>query len=317
MTDLLFLCKKKLLMFDLLKDLCKVHSPSGEESAMKAFILKYVNDNRHRWKVKPEIIEGPELQDCVMLRFGKPGVAAIAHMDTTGFMVRYENQLIPIGSPDVVNTDRLRGADRFGSIECGVAIDEEYHVFYEFSRPIISGTTLTYIENFVEDDSFIYSPYLDNRAGIFNLLKVAETLENGLLIFSCWEEHGGGSVPYLTRYFYEKYGINKVLISDITWVTDGVHFDEGVAISLRDRHIPRRSFVDKIIELATESEINFQVEVEGSGSSDGREIQMSPYPIDWCFVGAPEEQPHASQEKVSKRDLISMISLYKVLFEKL
>lgn len=304
-------------MFDLIKDLCAVHSPSGEEEAMKKFILKYVRENQGNWKSKPEVIEGPEFQDCLMLKFGNPKVAALAHMDTTGFMVRYENQLIPIGSPDVTNTDRLKGNDRFGKIDCTVMIDQEYHVFYEFPRPIISGTTLTYVQNFAEDDSYLYSPYLDNRVGIFNLLKVAETLENGLLVFSCWEEHGGGSVPYLARYFYEKYGISKALISDITWITDGVHFEEGVAISLRDRHIPRRSFVDKIIELATESQINFQVEIEGSGSSDGREIQMSPYPIDWCFIGAPEEKPHSSREKISKRDIISMISLYKVLFEKL
>ncbi len=304
-------------MFDRLRELCNVPSPSGEEVYMKKFLLNYISTNSSKWKVKPEVIQGDEFQDCLMLKFGTPKIAAVAHMDTTGFTVRYQDQLIPIGSPDVQPSDILVGKDARGLIECPVKIDDDHHVFYDMKRSIISGTSLTYRPDFNEDDEFITSPYLDNRAGIFNLLKVAETLENGLLIFSCWEEHGGGSMPYLIKYFYEKWKIRKVLISDITWVTDGVHFDEGVVISMRDRNIPRRSFIDDIILIAESSGINYQTEVEAGGSSDGREVQVSPYPIDWCFIGAPEENAHSSKEKICKSDLISMISLYKELFDKL
>lgn len=304
-------------MYSLLRQLCQVHSPSGEEEEMKKFILNYVEENQHRWKTKPEVIHGSDFQDCLMLSFGNPSVAAVAHMDTTGFTVRYQNQLVPVGSPDVEKEDRLCGRDSLGLIECGVKIDEDYHVFYDFPRQVQTGTSLTYVKNFDEDDTFIYAPYLDNRAGIFNLLKLAETLENGLLVFSCWEEHGGGSMPFLVKYFYERFKINKVLISDITWITDGVSFGEGVAVSMRDRNIPRKSFINTIIELAEESGIRYQLEVEGTGSSDGREVHISPYPIDWCFVGAPEEGAHSSREKLCKEDLVCMLSLYKVLFERL
>lgn len=304
-------------MYTILRELCEIHSPSGEEAAMKDYLLKYVDIHKKSWKQQPEVIYGEDFQDCLLLRFGHPKVAAIAHMDTTGFSVRYQDQLVPVGSPDVEITDRLTGEDYLGLIDCGVKIDNDFHVFYDFPRQIATGTTLTYRKVFEEDNSFIYSPYLDNRVGIFNLLKLAETIENGLLIFSCWEEHGGGSVPYLARYFYERFKINKVLISDVTWITDGVQFGNGTVVSLRDRNIPRRSFVNRIMQLAEENAINFQVEVEGSGSSDGREIQLSPYPIDWCFVGAPEEGAHSSREKICKKDIISMMSLYKVLFEML
>jgi putative aminopeptidase FrvX len=57
--------------------------------------------------------------------------------------------------------------------------------------------------------------------------------------------------------------------------------------------------------------------VEGMGSSDGRELQLSPYPFDWCFVGAPEQNPHTPDEKVHKDDIKSMIALYEVLMKDL
>ncbi|MCK5367736.1 MAG: aminopeptidase, partial [Cyclobacteriaceae bacterium] len=84
-------------MSKFLRSLCEVHSPSGEEVNMKHFILNFVNENSAKWKVKPQIFHGEEFQDCIILVFGKPEVAAFAHMDTTGFTVRYQDQLIPIG----------------------------------------------------------------------------------------------------------------------------------------------------------------------------------------------------------------------------
>ena len=100
-------------------------------------------------------------------------------------------------------------------------------------------------------------------------------------------------------------------------MTEGVKHHEGVAISIRDKFIPRRKFLDKIISIAKKSQVQFQLEVENYGGSDGREIQNSPYAIDWCFIGAPEDHVHSPNEKVSLADLNSMIELYKILMEKL
>ena len=146
---------------------------------------------------------------------------------------------------------------------------------------------------------------------------MAETLENGIICFSCYEETGGGSVGYLGKYIYETYGVRQALISDITWITDGVKHGKGVAISMRDRGIPRRSYLNKIIALAKESNIPFQLEVEDAGGSDGNQLQASPYPFDWCFIGAAEDNVHTPDEKVHKNDIQAMTDLYKYLMEKL
>ncbi|MFC2125596.1 M20/M25/M40 family metallo-hydrolase [Bacteroidota bacterium] len=284
---------------------------------MKSFILKYIKENQEKWVCSPEIFIGSQFQDCILLVFGIPEIAVFAHMDTTGFTVRYENQLVPIGSPEVKEGSIVVGRDAYGSIECNIKLDNENHVLYDFGRSIKRGTELVFKPNFRNRKNDIQSPYLDNRVGIFGALKVAETLENGILIFSCWEEHGGGSVPFLIKHIYENYHITKALISDVTWVTDGIVPGKGAVISLRDRNIPRKSFTDKIVDIARVSRIEFQLEVEGSGSSDGREIQLSPYPVDWCFIGPPEENVHSPDEKIHKKDILSTIELYKVLMKKL
>ncbi len=302
--------------FQLLKTLCAIHAPSGNEVAMKEFVLDYVDRVSGSWKVKPEIIQGEAFQDCIILKFGEPRTAIFAHMDSIGFTVRYQDQLVPIGGPKAKTGYRLVGEDRLGPIDCEL-IENDGDLHYKFARGIERGTELVFKQDFRETDEYVQGCYMDNRLGCFNALKVAESLENGVIVFSCWEEHGGGSVPYIAKYIYENWGVRQALISDITWITEGVIHGSGVAISMRDRNIPRRAFVQKIIGIAESSGIDYQLEVEGAGSSDGRELQVSPYPFDWCFVGAPEDNVHSPDEIVHKHDIQSMIDLYKVIMTEL
>ncbi len=295
----------------LLQQLCSIPGTSGHESKMTEFLLQYIRKEKKNWKTKPEIYYGDGFQDCIVLKFGKPRTAIFAHLDTIGFTVRYFNQLLPVGSPDAESGTRLVGEDRHGPIECTVEFDKDNHALYKFGRAIERGTPLSYKPDFRESKNFIESPYLDDRLGVYIALKVAETLKDGVIAFTCWEEHGGGSVPYIAEFIYKKWGVKQALISDITWITDGVEHGKGVAISLRDRNIPRRSFIDKIIDIAVKHDVPYQLEVEGAGSSDGGELQRSPFPFDWCFVGAPELHPHSPHEKVHKKDIESMIELYQ------
>ena len=300
----------------LLKKLCSIHAPSGEENRISEFIIDYVNTNMHNWKVKPKIYSGDGFQDSIILSFGKPKTAIYAHMDSIGFTVKYNNEIIKIGGPVVKNGIELIGSDSKGKVE-GKIIKKNEKIFIDFKREIDRGTSLTFKMNFKEGKDYIQSSYLDNRLGVWNALKVAENLENGIIVFSCWEEHGGGSVGFLTNFIHTKYNISQALISDITWVTEGVKAGKGVAISLRDSGIPRKKFFNKIIDLAKKNNISYQLEVESSGGSDGNEIQKSPFPIDWCFIGAAEQNVHSPKEKVHKDDIKSMVEIYEMLMKEL
>jgi len=304
--------------FSLLKDLQAIHAPAGDEAPLRDFLIYYVEKNKAKWKVQPDLIYGDDFQDCLILKFGKPRTAIFAHMDSIGFTVRYGKGLVKLGGPRLISGIQLVGEDSKGAIETELIVNEDNKkISYKLNRDIDRGTNLTFKPNWREDEESIQNCYMDNRLGVWNALKVAETLEDGVIVFSCWEETGGGSVGYLGKYIYEKWGVRQALISDITWVTEGVPHGEGVVISLRDSGIPRKSYVRKIIDIATKNKSKFQLEVEDSGGSDGNGLQKSSYPFDWCFVGAPEDNVHTPDEKVHKGDVAEMVKLYEVLMKEL
>ena len=302
----------------LLHTLCRLAAPAGNEAPLTEFLLNYIRENQAGWRTQPRILSGEEFQDCIILVFGQPRTAVFAHLDSIGFTVRYGRQLVRIGGPRAEAGYRLVGRDTQGDIDCTLTVDEESgQLGYDYSREIERGTELTFHCDFRETEATVQSCYLDNRLGVWNALRLAETLENGIIAFSCWEEHGGGSVAYLAKHIYEHFGVRQALISDITWVTEGVHAGLGVAISLRDSLIPRRAYVDRIRRIAEAAGIPHQLEVEGSGGSDAKELQHGAQPWDWCFIGAPEDHVHSPDELVDKRDITSMLALYQVLMREL
>ncbi|MDG1429447.1 MAG: aminopeptidase [Crocinitomicaceae bacterium] len=306
---------------ELLEKLVEIRGVSGDESRVKEFILQYVGGSSDNWAVKPKIVHGEGFQDCLILVFGEPTTAIYAHMDSIGYSIGYDKELIKIGGPRAIDGMPLVGSDSGGEIETELMIidseDGPKTLKYVSDREFDRGTVLTFKPNFRETNDTVQSPYLDNRLGIWNALRVAETLENGAIVFSTYEEHGGNSVGFCARYLYDNYRVRQSLISDITWVTPGVKHSGGVAISMRDAGIPRRSYLNRIIALAKESGIEFQLEVESAGGSDGGVLQKSDLPIDWCFIGAPEDHVHSPDELVYKHDINTMVALYEYLMKSL
>lgn len=296
--------------------MCAIHSPSGNEVAMKDFLLDYIKKESKNWKHKPKVIHGKGFQDNIMLVFGKPRTAIFAHTDSIGFTVRYGKQLVKIGGPRLEKGYELVGSDSKGKCEATLNIVNDA-LEYKAKRNFDTGTELVFKPNWREDKEFVQCCYMDNRLGCYNALKVAETLKDGIIVFSTWEEHGGGSVSYLQKYIAENYKVSQALISDISWISDGVFPAKGPVISLRDSLIPRRSYINKIIAIAQEHKLPHQLEVEGSGGSDAKELQMAEYVWDWCFVGAAEQFVHTPDEKVHKKDIEGMIDLYKALMKDL
>jgi putative aminopeptidase FrvX len=303
----------------LLRELCAIHAPSGDESAMTDFVLGYIRQHQSRWATQPKVLAGGLLQDNIVLVFGeKPRTAIFAHMDSIGFTVRYGNQLVKIGGPVLTDGIALVGSDSQGAVECTLTVDDHTNdLGYSYHRELDRGTNLTFRPDFRETVNTVQCCYMDNRLGVWNALQVAETLEEGIIAFSTREEHGSGAVAYLGKYIFEEFGVHRALISDITWVTEGVHPGKGVAVSMRDRGLPRRSYLNQIIALAKKSGIPFQLEVEGSGGSDGIELQTGPYPWEWVFIGAPEDHVHSPDEIVHKNDINAMVEMYRFLMKRL
>lgn len=308
--------------YSLLKTLCAICAPSGNEVALTQFLLAHIKQHRKNWKHQPKVLAGKNWQDAIVLVFGKPRTAVFAHLDSIGFTVRYGSQLVKIGGPQCYSGIRLLGEDSKGKVEAELVVKANkktgaHEISYKAERELDRGTELVFSPNWREDDAYIQCCYMDNRLGVLNALKLAETLKDGVIVFSTYEEHGGGSVSYIQNYLHKKYAIQQALISDISWISDGVHPGKGPVISMRDSLIPRRSYVNRIIAIANKSKIAYQLEVEGSGGSDAKELQMAEHPWDWCFVGAAEQHVHTPDEKVHKQDAEGMVALYKALMAEL
>ncbi|TNE52764.1 MAG: aminopeptidase [Bacteroidetes bacterium] len=305
----------------LLEQLTAIRGAASDEKAVKEFILQYIEEHQGQWKTKPVVHQGDEFQDNLILVFGKPKVAVFAHMDSIGFSVAYEKNLYKIGGPRTRDGYELVGSDSQGEIETELMIIEndrgDQSLTYVLDREIDRGTILTFKPNFRETDLYVQSPYMDNRLGVWNALKLAEDLEHGAIVFSTYEEHGGNSVAYCASFLQRTYALRQALICDITWVTEGVTHGGGVAISMRDSGLPRRSYLNRIIELSRRSGVKFQLEVESAGGSDGTMLQKSDVLFDWVFIGAPEDHVHSPDEKVYKQDIQAMLELYRYLMKEM
>jgi putative aminopeptidase FrvX len=312
---------------ELLKKLCAIPSTAGDEGKMKDFLLDYFSQNSKKFKVTPKIYSGAGFQDMVIAIFGEPRTAVLAHTDTVGYTVAYKRELYKIGNPKAKEGTKLVGEDSKGKIECTLIIKkkkkdkeskEKEEVYkYEASRKIEPGTNLTYAPDWTETKQYVKSAYLDNRLGVWNALQLADTLEDGALVFTTYEEHGGGGAQFAGKFLQDNFGVQQALISDVTLLSDSIKHNKGVAISMRDRGIPRRNYVNRIIEIAKANDVKFQLEVENAGGSDGNALQDSSYAWDWCFIGPPEDNYHQPGEKVHKDDMAEMQKLYRVLLKHL
>ncbi|MEN8787099.1 MAG: aminopeptidase, partial [Flavobacteriales bacterium] len=140
---------------ELLKELCGIHAPSGNEIALTNYLLDYIEKNKSSWKVQPEIFYGDGFQDCIMLKFGEPRTAIFAHIDSIGFTVKYNREIVKIGGPRTIEGTILVGSDSKGEIECELIVIEDEdgreHYEYVFYREIDRGTDLVFKRNFIEN----------------------------------------------------------------------------------------------------------------------------------------------------------------------
>ncbi len=302
--------------FKLLEELVRIPGTSGDEGKIKAFLMAHVADHKNKWKQSPKVIsEG--IQDNLILVFGKPTMAFYAHLDTVGFTARYQNQLLGVGGVAAETGFRIAGEDSYGAITCNLQTDEEGRVFHDFQRSIEPGTPLCFAEDYNQSSVAIRTPYLDNRLSIWNMLTLCPTLTNCAIVFTTFEEHGGGSVGYLSALLHAQYQLEKAIIADVTWHTDGVKMGGGPVLSLRDQYIPRRRYLDEVIGVINRSDIPVQMEVEGEGASDGKDIQLSAIPMDWCFVGLAIDNMHTPFETAKISDIEQLLKLYSALSDEM
>ena len=88
-----------------------------KRSSFNRFCVELYSSKQESWKVQPEIFHGDGFQDCIVLVFGKPKTAIFAHLDSIGFTVKYDNEIVKIGGPVTKDGIELIGEDSQGKID--------------------------------------------------------------------------------------------------------------------------------------------------------------------------------------------------------
>jgi putative aminopeptidase FrvX len=291
-----------------LQQLQEIEGVSGDEGRVADFVaatLAGVTDARVR-----------RIGDNLIVSRGTPRVALFAHLDTVGFTLGYDNKLIRVGSPHTEGGEAIRSTIDGQTWRGTVAKDEDgTRLVGAAGAP--PGSRWVYDAPLQREGDVITGAYLDNRAGVWNAMRVVERCADVAVAFTVGEEHSGRGAALCGRILSDELGIRQALISDITWHTEHVHRGRGAAVSLRDRLVPRQRFLDRVLQLAEASGVPYQREIESDGSSDGGVLERTGMPIDWCFVGAPQEHPHTPREVVQWSDLEKMVELYVYLVARL
>ena len=287
---------------ELLWELLRQDSPAGDEGPLADWLEDWLAREAPDAAVE-------RLGDSLLVTRGeRPSVAVFAHLDTTGWTLGYDKQLVRIGGPAGKPGDAIRPARR---PDTGAALarrkDGSWKVQGKTDAPL--GSRWVYSAAAERSGDKITSPYLDNRAGVWAALNALLRCPEIAVALTVQEETGGQGAQIAARRLFETHGIRQALIADLTWDTKHIKRGRGVALSLRDSSLPRRRYLDRVLTLAESSGLPFQREVESSGGSDGAGIDQSGVPMDWVFVGAPEKAPHTARERAHVGDLQDMVNM--------
>jgi putative aminopeptidase FrvX len=249
---------------------------------------------------------------------GKPTLAVLAHIDSIGFTLGYDNRLIPVGGPNVTDGVAIRATvgDRVfrGRVRVEDEDDHEYRLVEGEGPP---ATRWVYDTVPALGTKALQGAYLDNRFGVYTGLHLLRLHDDVLVAFTASEEASGRGALDAGRWVYENTTIRRALIADITWATKYVKPGKGPAVSFRDAFLPRKAWFDQVRQAAERSGIKHQIEIESAGSSDGGMLERSGYGIDWLFVGAPENGYHTATESLQREDAENMLRLYDALIASL
>lgn len=304
--------KKPALDQKLLLTLLKADtSVSGCEKKFSNFLKVLLGLSPYRGSAKRFLVT-PMPDGTIIVVKGKPRSAIFAHLDTVGYTVGYNHELINIGWPNTEKGDQL--------------IDEKpaYHratvdkkLTYTSDKKIPPGTRLSFDNPPVIDDEYVKSAYLDDRIGMYIALETLRAVPNVAIAFTTREEMDQSGAVSAARYLADKEDIIDFLIADITWATEHIKLGNGVVISARDETLPKRRLLDTAINTASLEKIKWQLEIESSGMSDGHGVLQSGTFSGFCFIGVPIKGYHSPREKAALADIVEALKLYKALVRRL
>lgn len=336
-----------------LKELVSIPSPSGFEGLM----IKHINKKVNSFGLKTAVDPLGNVMVKVGKQTGKPKVMVFAHMDEVGFIVRKieKNGFLRVEKIGGIPEKVLPGLkvmiktskDTFEEGVIGVKshhftpadekkliipIEEIYiDTGYKSKEEILEsginvGSPITYSREYIEKDTIIFSPSIDNRAGCLILLSLLERIKNKsfnpevFIVWSVQEEFNLRGILPAVRTINPDFAIAL----DCAIACDTPDLDKtdiglgcGPVINAYSFHgrgtlggvIPNDRLKDAIIISAKKSNIPFQLNVFYGGLTDASFLQLENKGIPSIEIGFPIRYSHSPLEACDLKDIELTIKL--------
>jgi endoglucanase len=322
---------------DLLKKLVTVYGPSSREEKIRDLISKEI-------KEYVDELNTDALGNLIAHKKG-PGkrIMISAHMDQIGLIVTDidKDGFVRFGnvggiSPSISLSQRVLFENgTIGAVYCEPLDDpskmrlEDMYIDIgakskeEAERKISIGDICIYHAEYTESDNVVFTPYLDDRAGCYvavEALKSIKKLSNDLyFVFSVQEEVGLRGARTAAYSIDPDFGI----AIDVTSHGDtpkakrfAVGLHKGAAIKVKDNSVISHPLVrEKLVQLAKEKNIPFQMEVLEFGGTDSGAIHVSKAGVPSGVISIPTRYVHSTIEMASKDDISSCIALLTAYLE--
>ena len=331
----------------MLKDLCLINGTSGDESAVRDYIINEIKDHCE--------YEIDALGSIIAFKKGKNApakkVMLCAHMDEVGFIITYITEdgylkFSPVGGIDprvvidrVVEINGIRGV--IGSKAVHLLSADERKTAPDFSKLCIDiGVTskeeaekyvsLGDFAYFVSDyrefgNGFVKAKSLDDRIGCMLMIELIKTdLEYDTYFCFNVQEEVGLRGAACTSYKVQS-DISVILESttaaDLCGVTGGERccvLGEGPVVSYMDRRtVYDKALYDLAFETAKENGIKIQTKTAVAGGNDAGAVQTSGRGSRVIAVSLPCRYIHSGSSVVKLSDIDETRNLLKVLLPKL
>lgn len=316
---------------ELLKKLSLTYGPSGREDKIRELIkntaIPYADE-----------ISTDALGNLIVHKKGNgKKIMIAAHMDEIGVVATVIDErgfirFSPVGG--LYNKDLIGRRVCFEDGVLGVIGSEEENKERKTLKMYIDigakdkadaekrvsiGDMAVFQGEFYENDDIIISKALDNRCSCYVLLKVLETInsKNDLyFVFTSQEEVGLRGAKTSAFSIAPDYAI-AVDVTDTGDTPNGINMatnlSGGAAVKIMDRSVLCDAFIrSKLCELASENNIDYQLEIMNDGGTDAGAISLSGSGVKTGGISVPTRYIHSPSEMISKKDLSSVIDLLTV-----
>ncbi len=318
-------------MDEVVRPLTESFGPSGREDKVRNLILEMIKDH----------IDGYEIDRVGNLIAwkgnGGDSVVFVAHMDEIGIVVTNEikegfYRIEPVGGVSPYTTLSKRFVLEDGTIGVvGVEHEtvEDYkkslsdltfdHLYLDtMGKRVKIGTFGVYHSSYQRSGEMMMSKAMDDRISVAVLVELVRNLDDPrrrfYVAFSIQEEVGlvGSSVLAYPLDVKEAIAIDVTDSADMpkAFKRHSMILGKGPAIKIKDKmSISDRRIVDKLIKVAGENDLPYQMEVLTLGGTDAAALMRTREGIPSATISIPTRYIHTPSEVVHKKDVENTVKL--------